>query len=478
MRKISKHDPKAFWDILNIIDKRNNSHEVDMPIDDLYEYFKNLNLQDGEDEDFEVPELNAGNHSKWNPPKSSLDKGVGGLTLDDVSDDTVATTARYVFEEGPQTQPLVPPIYHSSTYILKTVDDFQDIVNKGGYIYSRWNNFTSDNVQSVLNNLEKGAGTLVFNSGMASITTALFGFLKSGDHVVINIPCYAGVFDIAKNIFPKFDIEVSFVQSGCDVNEYRKHVKSNTRILYGETPCNPSMDILDLAEFGKLGRSLSNVITVVDSTFAGPYIQRPIQHGIDISVHSCTKYLGGHSDLLAGSLTFRTVHLWKEAIRYQNTFGSGLSPHDASLLLRGIKTLPIRMKRHSSNGQKVAEFLEKHPKIEWVMYPGLPSHPQHAVAKKQMKLFGGMMSFEVKGGLEGGKTLVEGLNVIRLAVSLGGVESLIEHPGTMTHGSLALSDEDRRKSGISAGMVRLSIGLEDPKDLIQDLCQALGNVAC
>ncbi|XP_033754946.1 L-methionine gamma-lyase-like [Pecten maximus] len=415
---------------------------------------------------------------KWDPPKSSLDKGVGGLTLEDVSDDTVATSARYVFEEGPQTEPLVPPIYHSSTYKLKSVDDYLEILEKGGYIYSRLNNFTSDNVQSVLNNLEKGEGTLVYNTGMASITTALFGFLKSGDHIVINNPCYAGIYDIAKNIFPRFNIEVTFVPAGCDVDEYRKYVKSNTRMLYGETPCNPTMAILDLEEFGKLGRSLNGVITMVDSTFASPYLQSPIKHGIDISMHSCTKYLGGHSDLTAGSLTFRTKDLWQEAILYQTTFGSSLSPHDASLLLRGIKTLPIRMERHSSNGQKVAEFLEKHPKIVWVMYPGLPSHPQHAVAKKQMKLFGGMMSFEVKGGLEGGRTLVEGLHVIILAVSLGGVGSLIEHPGTMTHGPMLMDDEDRRSGGISDGLVRLSVGLEDPDDLIRDLQQALEKVVC
>lgn len=398
-----------------------------------------------------------------------------GIQLEDVSIDTRATSARFEFHQGPETQPLVPPIYHSSTYKLKSVDDYLKILDEGGYIYSRLNNFTCDSAQAAINAVEGGKGTLVFNTGMSAISTALFCFLQSGDHIIACNPVYSGFYDIVVNMFPKFNIEVSFVQAGCSVEEYQKHIKPNTKLLYGETPCNPSMAILDLEEFGKLGKA-HKILTMVDSTFASPYLQPAIKYGIDISMHSCTKYVGGHSDLTAGSLTFSSVKLWQTMVRYQTTLGASLSPHDASLVLRGIKTLPIRMERHSSSALKVARYLEKHPKIANVAYPGLESHPHHDIAKKQMRSFGGMMAVEVKGGLEGGRILVENVRIVQLAVSLGGVESLIEHPGTMTHGPMLMSDEDRKSGGITDGLVRISIGLEDPDDLIVDFKQALDKI--
>ncbi|XP_052061814.1 L-methionine gamma-lyase-like [Mytilus californianus] len=412
---------------------------------------------------------------KWQPPLTTLERGLHGLNLENVSMDTVATSARFVFDGGPSTEPLVPPIYHASTYKLKSVDDYLKILDEGGYIYSRLNNFTCDSVQAAINVIEGGKGTLVFNTGMSAISTALFCFLKSGDHIIICNPVYSGIYDIAVNMFPKFNIEVSFVQAGSSVEEYTKQIKPNTKMLYGETPCNPNMAILDLEEFGKLGKS-RNILTMVDNTFASPYLQPVIKYGIDISMHSCTKYLGGHSDLIAGSLTFSSVELWQTTIRYQTTLGASLSPHDASLLLRGIKTLPLRMERHSSNAMKVAKYLEKHPKINYVLYPGLESHPHHQIAKKQMKSFSGMMSVEAKGGLGGGRILAENLRIVQLAVSLGGVESLIQHPATMTHGPMLMSDEDRRSGGITDGMVRISIGIEDPDDLIADFKQALDKI--
>ncbi|XP_062594521.1 L-methionine gamma-lyase-like [Saccostrea cucullata] len=413
---------------------------------------------------------------KWFPPLSNLERGVDGLHIDDVTPDTVATSSRYTFTSGPETEPLVPPIFHSSTYKLRSVDDYLKILEEGGYIYSRLSNFTCDSVQSAINGIEGGKGTLVFGTGMAAISTALLCFLKSGDHIVVNNPCYSGTYDMVVNILPRYGIEHTFVPTGCPIEEYHKHVKSNTRMLYGETPCNPNMAVLDLEAFGKLGRSLDNVLTMVDSTFASPYLQPVIKHGIDISMHSCTKYLGGHSDLVGGCLTFASVDLWKTVIHYQTSLGTTLSPHDASLLLRGIKTLPVRMERHSSNAQKVAEFLEKHPKVERVMYPGLPSHPQHQIAKKQMKMFSGMIAAEIKGGVQGGKILVENVRLIQLAVSLGGVESLIEHPATMTHGPMLMTSEDRLSGGITDGLIRLSVGLEDADDLIKDLTQALDKI--
>lgn len=413
---------------------------------------------------------------KWFPPQSDLEKGVNGLHINDITPDTVATSSRFSSPPGPKTEALVPPIYHSSTYKLQSVDDYLKILEEGGYIYSRLGNFTNDSVCAVINSLEGGKGSLVFSTGMAAISTALLCFLKSGDHIVVNNPCYSGTYDIVVNILPRYGIEHTFVTTGCPVEEYRKHIKPNTRMLYGETPCNPNMAILDLEEFGKLGRSLDNVLTIVDSTFASPYLQPVIKHGIDISMHSCTKYLGGHSDLVAGCLTFGSVDLWKTMIHYQTTLGTSMSPHDASLLLRGIKTLPIRMEKHSSNAQKVAEFLEKHPKVQKVMYPGLPSHPQHQIARKQMKMFSGMIAAEIRGGVQGGKILVENVRLVQLAVSLGGVESLIEHPATMTHGPMLMTSEDRLSGGITDGLVRISIGIEDPDDLIKDLQQALDKI--
>ncbi|XP_061163568.1 L-methionine gamma-lyase-like [Saccostrea echinata] len=414
--------------------------------------------------------------TKWFPPQSNFERGVDGLRIDDVTADTVATSSRYAFTSGPETEPLVPPIFHASTYKLRSVDDYLKVLEEGGYIYSRFSNFNRDSVQAAINDIEGGKGTLVFCTGMAAISTAFLSFLKSGDHIVANNPCYSGTYDMVTNILPRYGIEYTFVPTGCPVEEYRKHVKPNTRMLYGETPCNPSMAVLDLEEFGKLGRSLDNVLTIVDSTFASPYLQPVIKHGIDISMHSCTKYLGGHSDLVAGCLTFTSVDLWKTVLHFQTTMGTTLSPYDASLLLRGIKTLHLRMDKHSSNAQKVAEFLENHPKVERVMYPGLPSHPQHQIAKKQMKMFSGMIAAEIKGGVQGGKILVENVRLIQLAISLGGVESLIEHPATMTHGPMLMTSEDRLSGGITDGLVRISIGIEDADDLIKDLKQALDKI--
>ncbi|KAL3860736.1 hypothetical protein ACJMK2_010814 [Sinanodonta woodiana] len=410
----------------------------------------------------------------WNPAKSVLDNGVDGLHITDLSLDSIVTSSRYI---GHGTEPLVPPIQISSTYKIKSVDEYIRILQEGGYIYSRLGHMNSDAVEAAINAIEQGAGTLVFSAGMSAFSAAMFGLLKAGDHVVACYPCYSAAFDLFDKIMTKFGVEVSWVHSGCSVEEYRTSVKENTRLLYGETPCNPTMAILDLEEFGKLGKSLGdNVLTMVDGTFASPYLQQAMKYGIDISFNSCTKYLGGHSDLTAGSLTFSTVSLWKHMKRYQTSLGLQLSPHDASLLLRGIKTLHVRMERHSSNAMKVAEFLEHHPKVKKVMYPGLKSHPQHEIAKKQMRSFSGMISVEIKGGIEGGKALVENVRLIQLAVSLGGVESLIEHPATMTHGPMIMSDEERKKGHITDGLVRISIGLEDPDDLIKDLAQALENV--
>ncbi|XP_041377156.1 L-methionine gamma-lyase-like [Gigantopelta aegis] len=409
------------------------------------------------------------------PAKSDLAKGLHGLSLDDVSMDTRTVSVRYHYE-GTPSEPLTPPIYHSSTYKLGHVEDFITVMKEGGSVYSRLSNLTTESAECQINLLEEGAGSIVFASGMAAVSTFLFAFLKTGDHVVCCLPVYSGTQTLLRDV-GKFGIEVSWVPAGCSMDEYKKAVKPNTKLLYGETPANPEMSILDLEEFGKLGQSLEGVFTIVDATFASPYLQQPMKYGIDFSLHSCTKYMGGHSDLIGGCITTRTVDQWKKLKKWQTSVGSMLSPHDASLLIRGVKTLPIRMRRHSENAQKVAHHLDQHPKVLRVMYPGLPSHPQHEVARKQMSRgFGGMLMVDVAGGEAGGKIVCESLRIVQLAVSLGGTESIIEHAITMSHGRYLLSEEEIRQNRITPGMLRVSIGLEDPDDLIRDFDQALAKI--
>lgn len=407
----------------------------------------------------------------WNPARNILED-LPGLSYLSLSRDTLATSSRFI---NPGTEPLVPPITHSSTYKMTSVDDYLRILKESGYIYGRLGNPNSEAVECAINALEGGAGTLVFTSGMAAISAALFGFLKAGDHVVCQNPCYSGTFDILDKILGKYDVEASWVKAGSLVEDYKRLIKPNTKLLFGETPCNPMLTILDLEEFGKLGQS-TGILTMVDGTFASPFCQQAIKFGIDISMHSCTKYLGGHSDLTAGCLTFRDVTHWKMMKRYQSTLGVQLSPHDASLLLRGIKTLHIRMTRHSTNAMKVANFFENHQKVALIRYPGLSSHPHHDVAVKQMQNYSGMIALEVKGGSKGGKAFCENLHLAQLAVSLGGVETLVQHPATMTHGPMIMSDEERERADIKPGFVRISIGLEDPDDLIRDFSQALDKI--
>lgn len=318
--------------------------------------------------------------------------------------DTKAISTRFIH---PGTEPLVPPIVHSSNYIMTSVDDYLRILRESGYIYGRLGNPNSDAAECSINALEEGAGTLVFTSGMAAISAALICFLEEGDHVVCQYPCYSGTFDMLDKILGKYGVQTTWVPVGsCNVEEYKKNIRPNTKLLYGETPCNPMLTVLDLQMFGDLGTS-RGITTMVDSTFASPYCQQAIKFGIDISMHSCTKYLGGHSDLTAGCLTFRDVKHWKMMNRYQSTLGSQLSPHDGSLLLRGIKTIHVRMPRHSTSAMKIAEFLENHPKVALIRYPGLKSHPEHEIAKRQMKYFSGMIAVELKGGEAGGKAFVE-----------------------------------------------------------------------
>ncbi|XP_022082451.1 uncharacterized protein LOC110974851 [Acanthaster planci] len=344
-----------------------------------------------------------------------------------------------------------------------------------GYIYSRLANHSCESAAHAINSLEGGVGTLVFSSGMGAITTTLLALLKTGDHVIAPYPLYSTTYTMMKRTLSNYGIDVTFIEAG-NIEDYKKAIKPNTKIFYGETPNNPCLGILDLKAFADVARLVPTAVSVVDSTFASPYLQRPLELGVDIVIHSCTKYLGGHSDIVAGCMSTKDEEILSGICEFQRETGSCLSPFDAFLLLRGVRTLPLRMEKHSQNGMKIAQYLEQHPKIGKVYYPGLPSHPQHEVAKKQMSAFGGMIAFEVADGLEAAKTLVESVKLINLAVSLGSTESLIEHPATMTHGPFQMRPEDRRKGGISDGLIRLSVGIENVDDLIRDLEQALAKV--
>jgi methionine-gamma-lyase len=367
------------------------------------------------------------------------------------------------------------PIVASSTFTLENathgalLSSLQDPGNSSPWLYTRWGNPTTDATGELINSLENGYKTFVTGSGMAAISTTILAIVRAGDHVIAPEPVYGGTHEIFEKILPLYGIEVSWVD-GTDPKAYQKEIKENTVLIYGETPANPTMSIIDLEELANIAK-VNNILTIVDSTFASPYNQNPINLGINIVVHSATKYLGGHSDIIAGSISIDSEDLAKKVFQMLKLLGGILSPFDSYLLTRGIKTLDVRMERHNKNGMVIAKFLKNHPKIEKVYYPGLEDHPQHEIAKKQMKGFGGMIAFEVKGGMEAGKLLIENLKLIILAVSLGGVESLIEQASTMTH--TMVSREKRLESGISDGLIRLSVGLEATEDLIKDLEQAL-----
>ncbi|MDH5402352.1 MAG: aminotransferase class I/II-fold pyridoxal phosphate-dependent enzyme, partial [Candidatus Heimdallarchaeota archaeon] len=326
--------------------------------------------------------------------------------------------------------PIVGPIYTASTYILESAEhgaklaNLEDPEDKSPFLYSRWKNPTTDSTAKKLAILENGFGCHLTGSGMAAITTALFSQLKAGDHVIAPKPVYGGTHEVFAKVLPKYGIEVSWADL-TDIDTYRTKIKENTKLIYGESPANPNMSLVDLKALAQLAKEF-NCISMVDSTFGSPYIQQPINHGIDIVVHSATKYLGGHSDIIAGAIIVNSEKLHQDIFQTIKLFGGILSPFDAYLLGRGIKTLDVRMERHNKNALSVAKYLEDHDKVSKVYYPGLASHPQHQLAKSQMNGFGGMIAFEVNGGLEAGKTVIENLNLITLAVSLGGVESLIE----------------------------------------------------
>ena len=354
------------------------------------------------------------------------------------------------------------PIYQTSTFAQSAPG-----VHKG-YDYSRTDNPTRTALQTALASLESAEYCLAFSSGMGAATTAMFLF-KKGDHVVSSRDVYGGTYRLFRRVLEPLGISFSFVD-GSDLQAVERSVTERTRIIWLESPTNPLLKLVDIEAVSKLAHA-RQALVVVDNTFMSPYFQRPLSLGADIVVHSATKYLGGHSDVIGGTLVVNREDLGERLAFLQNAVGGVPGPMDAWLVLRGLKTLAIRMREHDRNARLVAAFLNEHPKVARVFYPGLPSNPQRDLARKQMSGFGGMISFEVKGGLEPARRVVERTQLFTLAESLGGVESLIELPAVMTHASIPA--ETRRAHGVADGLVRISVGIEDVADLISDLDRAL-----
>lgn len=368
----------------------------------------------------------------------------------------------------------VTPIYQTSTFVFEDADQGarRFAGEEEGYIYTRLGNPTIDELETKMAALEGGEAAIATASGMAAISTTFLTLLEKGDHVVATDTLYGCTHSLLSHILPKFGIEVSFVDAA-DLDNVEKAMKQNTKILYVETPANPTLKLVDLRAVSQIAHKYGAYL-IVDNTFMTPYLQRPIELGADFVVHSASKYIGGHGDVIAGIIVGPKDIISEMKIPYLKDLGGITSPFDAWLLLRGLKTLGPRMEIHCRNAQKVAEYLEDHPLIEKVHYPGLPSHPQHDLAKRQMDGFGGMISFELKGGIEAGKVLMNSVKLITLAVSLGCVDSLIQHPASMTHSPVPR--EERLKAGITDGLVRFSAGIEDVEDIISDLDQALNKV--
>ena len=376
-----------------------------------------------------------------------------------------ATDAIHVGQEpDPSTGAIVAPIYQTSTYVQ------EEFGKNKGYDYARTSHPNRRALERTMAKLEGGAAAYVFTSGMAAID-CVFRLLRPGDHAIISSAVYGGVIRLTTQFLMQWGLEFSFVDTSSP-QLVEEAVKPNTKMLYVETPTNPTMRVSDLAAMAKISAA-HNLTLAVDNTFLSPYLQSPISLGAHIVVHSMTKYLNGHSDCVGGAVVLSRPADAEKIYFLQRSTGAGLAPMDCFLVSRGIKTLAVRMKQHDANGRAVARFLEDHPRVKCVMYPGLPSHPQHDLAVRQQRGFGAMISFDVVT-LENARTVLNHLKICSLAESLGGVETLISHPATMTHASVPA--DVRQRIGITDGLIRISVGIEDLEDLINDLDQALRKI--
>jgi len=369
---------------------------------------------------------------------------------------------------------VVPPIYQTSTFKFKSAQHGAALFagEEKGYIYTRMSNPTVEAMENSIAELEGGHKALGCASGMAAVSTAFGALTSSGDHVICSTAVYGPTTTILNTIFKRYGVEVSFVDTSN--NEAVKNaVKKNTKVIYVETPGNPTLAVSDLKTISEIAHK-NNAVVVVDNTFMSPALQRPFEFGADVVLHSLTKFLNGHADVIGGVIVVKDEETYKHFRKTLNQLGGVIDPFNSFLVHRGIKTLSLRMDRHCESAMKIAEYLEKHPIIKWVCYPGLKSHPQYELGLQQHKGHGGMITFEVAGGIEAGRVLMNSVKLCQLAVSLGGVESLIQHPASMTHYSMG--KEAREAASISDGLVRLSVGIENVDDIIADLDQALYKV--
>ncbi len=368
----------------------------------------------------------------------------------------------------------VTPIYQTSTFSFESADHGAACFagESDGYIYTRLGNPNIEELEKTVAELENGFGGIATSSGMAAVNVCYLGLLSAGDHMVSHNAVYGPSRSIMESLYPRFKVESTYVDA-TNIDNVLNAIRPNTKVLYIETPANPTIGITDLKAMAKIAKE-HNLKLVVDNTFCSPYLQKPLDLGADIVLHSMTKFINGHADIVAGMVVTKTEEDYKLLKPIMMNIGCNMDPHQAWLTRRGLKTLAIRIERAQESAIKVADYLESHPKVEWVLYPGLKSHPQYELGKEQMSGPGAMISFEVKGGLKSGKIVMNSVKMALLAVSLGGIETLIQHPASMTHSKL--SDEKQLEGGITKGLIRLSIGIEDVEDIITDLDQALAQI--
>lgn len=386
-----------------------------------------------------------------------------------------ATRAVHVGSEPcPTTGALATPIYQTSTFVFDNVDQGarRFAGEEQGYIYTRLGNPTQRALELKIASLEGGEDAIACASGMAAVSAVFFSLVVAGDHIVSAESIYGCSHAFLSEMLPKYGINTTFVNAS-NLEAIEAAIKPNTRVIYIESPANPTISLVDMEGVVAIARK-HDCKVVMDNTFMSPYFQRPLEWGVDVVLHSATKYINGHGDVIAGIIIGKQDYISYCRMTALKDIGGIISPFDSYLILRGLKTLPIRMEKINANAIIVAEYLEKHPQIARVFYPGLPSHPQHELAKKQMTGFGGMIAFELKGGLEAGKTMMNSVELCKLAVSLGDVDTLIQHPASMTHS--VIPHEERLAAGITDGLVRLSIGIENVEDIIADLEQALAHI--
>jgi methionine-gamma-lyase len=367
------------------------------------------------------------------------------------------------------------PIFQSSTFAFPSAEDGAARFSgeKRGFIYSRMGNPTIKALEDNITALEGGFAGMATSSGMAAITTVFVSFLEKGSHIVGTDAVYGPTRVVLEKEFTRYGVESTFVDTS-NLDLIKEALRPETRVVYIETPANPTMSVSDIQGAADIAHA-NDALLVVDNTFASPYLQRPFEHGADVVLHSTTKFINGHSDVVGGVIVAKNEALWGRLRKVLNLFGGTMDPHQAWLVLRGVRTLPMRVEKGQENAAKLASFLQGHPKVSWVRYPGLPEHPQHAIAKKQMDGFGAMICIGVKGGLEAGRTVMNNVHVFTLAVSLGGIESLIEHPASMTHATVP--KKEREEAGILDELVRIAVGCEDFEDLRDDLDQALNRIS-